>query len=432
MTRPIQRLRLAGAATVIAGAIALAGCSTQMPAQEVDGSSAPSTDAQSVLTFASGQQAAAQELLDGFQGAYPQYKVEPVFIEQDSAYIQQLRTQLSAGTAPDIFKVWPGGGDSMAIHSVAADGLVQDLSNEGWASLVPENLRGLSGLDGSLHSLPATIGGIGAIYNDQAMKEIGASAPTTWTEVLDLCVDAKAAGKVAYALGNKDAWTAQLLPYALTASLVYGPDPEFTNKQVAGEATFADSGWSTALERIDEMRKAQCFNEGANGTGYDDQMKLVAQGEALGAVHVSQAVSGAQQYAPENVTFSLAPFPATDNADETYTPVAPGLNFAMNAKAKNPEAASAFLEYAASPEGQALFAVASNSTPALPAPSYEADAINKPLIAAQTGQRATVYPDQTWPNTQVKEEFMISMQELFNGTLEASEILNRLDEAMQG
>lgn len=430
MKRLTNRGRLAGTALVLTGAIALAGCSTEAPASSTGGSPAPSAGGQTVLTFASGQQAAAQQLLDGFQEAHPEYRVEPVFIEQDSAYIQQLRTQLSAGTAPDIFKVWPGGGDSMAIHSVAADGLVQDLSDEKWASLVPENLRGLSGLDGALHSLPATIGGIGAIYNDQAMEEIGATAPTTWSAVLDLCADARAAGKVAYALGNKDAWTAQLLPYALTASLVYGPNPDFTDKQIEGEASFANSGWRAALDKIGEMRAAQCFNEGANGTGYDDQMKLVAQGDALGAVHVSQAVSGAQQYAPDGVTFSLAPFPATDNADETYTPVAPGLNFAMNANANNPEAARAFLEYAASPAGQALFAVASNSTPALPAPEYEADAINAPLIAAQGAQRATVYPDQTWPNTQVKEEFMISMQELFNGTLQTGEILNRLDSAM--
>ncbi|SDL13860.1 ABC transporter substrate-binding protein [Tessaracoccus oleiagri] len=424
--------RPAGAVVLVAVALALGGCSTESPAQGSSGSPAPDGTSQTVLTFASGQQAAAQQLLDGFQEAHPEYRVEPVFIEQDSAYIQQIRTQLSAGTAPDIFKVWPGGGDSMAILSVAADGLVADLSGEEWADLVPENLRGLSGRDGALHSLPATIGGIGAIYNDQAMQELGATPPNTWDQVLELCADAQSAGKVAYALGNKDAWTAQLLPYALTATLVYGPDPEFTEKQIAGSATFADSGWSEALVKIGEMRAAQCFNEGANGTGYDDQMTLVARGDALGAVHVSQAVSGAQQYAPEGTTFSLAPFPATNNADETYTPVAPGLNFAMNAKAENPEAARAFLEYAASPEGQALFAVASNSTPALPAPEYEADAINQPLIAAQESKRATVYPDQTWPNTQVKEEFMISMQELFNGTLAPGEILERLDDAMQG
>lgn len=423
---------LAGTAVVLAGALALSGCSTESPAQGTSGSPAPDGGVQTVLTFASGQQAAAQQLLDGFQEAHPEYRVEPVFIEQDSAYIQQIRTQLSAGTAPDIFKVWPGGGDSMSILSVAADGLVEDLSDEEWASKVPENLLSLSGRDGALHSLPATIGGIGAIYNDQAMQELGATPPATWDEVLDLCAEAQSAGKVAYALGNKDAWTAQLLPYALTATLVYGPDPDFTEKQIAGTATFADSGWAEALEKIGEMRAARCFNEGANGTGYDDQMTLVARGEALAAVHVSQAVSGAQQYAPDGTTFSLAPFPATNDPADTYTPVAPGLNFAMNAKAENPEAARAFLAYAASPEGQALFAVASNSTPALPAPEYEADAINQPLIDAQESKHATVYPDQTWPNTQVKEEFMISMQELFNGALAPDEILQRLDDALQG
>ena len=422
MSSTAFRTRLGGAAVFATIALVATGCST---------STAQSSDP-NVLTFASGQQQAAQALLDGFEKAYPEYSVKPEFIEADEAYIQQLRTQLSAGTAPDVFKVWPGSGDAMAVGAVAKDGLIEDLSDEEWVDDVPENLAGLSGLDGTIYSLPATTGGIGAIYNDQALAEVGATAPTTWSQVLELCTTATAAGKVAYALGNKDAWTAQLLPYALSATLVYGPDPDFTQKQIDGDATFSDSGWTTVLEKVEQMRDAGCFNEGANGTSYDAQMTLVAQGGALGAVHVSQAVSAAIQYAPEGTTFSLSPFPATDDPAETYVPVAPGINFAINAKAKNPELARLFLEYVASPEGQALFAVSSNSSPALPTDQYEADPINSPLIAAQEEGKAAIYPDQSWPNTQVKEEYLISMQELFNDDVEPAEVLTRLDEAMAG
>ena len=96
--------------------IVLAGCSTSTTGEGAgDGNT---------LTFASGQQAAAQALIDGFEEANPEYTIKADFIEQDSAYIQQLRTQLSAGTAPDVFKVWPSGGDAMAIWQVAKDGLV--------------------------------------------------------------------------------------------------------------------------------------------------------------------------------------------------------------------------------------------------------------------------------------------------------------------
>lgn len=429
MNRTSKPTGAAGACAVLGIlTLALSACSTE--AADPTGSGTSTGDASSVLTFASGQQVAAEPLLAAFEEAYPEYTVEPVFIEQDAAYIQQLRTQLSGGTAPDIFKVWPGAGDAMAIGAVAADGLVADLSDEPWASDIPENLVALAGHEGDLYSLPATIGGIGAIYNDAAMDEVGATAPTTWSEVLQLCATAQEHGKVAYALGTKDAWTAQLLPYALTGTLVYGPNPSFTEDQTEGTASFTDSGWMEALEKVVEMDDAGCFNEGANGTAYDAQMTMVGEGAALGAVHVSQAVSAARQYAADGTTFSLAPFPATENPDDTYVPVAPGINFAMNAKAENPEAAKAFLAFVASPEGQALFATASDSSPALPAPDYEADEINQPLIDALERGRAAVYPDQTWPNTQVKEEYLIAMQELFNRDVTPAEVLQRLDDAI--
>lgn len=403
--------------------IALAGCSTSPGTGGAD---------ENILTFASGQQAAAQQLIDGFEKANPGVTIKPVFIEQDSAYIQQLRTQLAAGTAPDVFKVWPAGGDAMSLWSVANDGLVAALDDQPWASDVPDNLIEVSSFDGKLYSLPSTTGGIGAIYNDQALAEVGATAPTTWTEVLELCRTATTAGKVAYALGNKDAWTAQLLPYALSATLVYGPTPDFTAQQKAGSASFSDSAWLQALEKVQQMRDSGCFNPGPNGTGYDGQMTLVGTGDALGAVHVSQAVSGAIQYADPGTTFSLAPMPATDDPSETFVPVAAGLNFAINAKAKNPDLAAKFLAYVASPEGQALFAKASNSSPALPTDDFDADAINAPLSAAQEAGKATPYPDQTWPNTQIKEEYMISMQELFNDGVRPEDLLKRMDDAFQG
>ena len=61
------------------------------------------------------------------------------------------------------------------------------------------------------------------MYNEDALKELGLTAPTTWTELIQFCSDAKAKGKVAYALGGATPWNTQLINYALTPTLVYGP-----------------------------------------------------------------------------------------------------------------------------------------------------------------------------------------------------------------
>lgn len=425
--------KAAGAIALAALAGLLAACSTTPPAPTTSATTNPGTTdpgtTEQVLTFASGQQAAVQPLLDAFEKANPGVKVQPTFVEADGAYIEQLRTQLSAGTAPDVFKVWPGGGDAGATLTLAADGMLADLSQEAWASSVPPGLIDVSSLEGKLYSLPSNTGGIGAIYNENALKETGLTPPSTWAELLAFCTAAKEKGKVAYMLGNKDAWTAQMIPYALTATLVYGPTPTFLADQKAGTATFSDSGWRTALEKISEMTKTGCFNESPNGSAFDAQMKAVGSGKAIGMVQVSQAIPSGDQVT-DNATFLLKPLPATDNANETYMPMAAGVSFAANAKAKNPELAKKFLAFVASPEGQSLFATSSNSAPALPADSsLELSPVLTPLVEMNQAGRTVPYPDQLWPNTQVKDQFLVSIQEYFNDDVTIDEFLGRMDEA---
>ncbi|MDM4762052.1 ABC transporter substrate-binding protein [Galbitalea sp. SE-J8] len=413
----LGRTRAIALIAVPALALGLAGCST-------GGASAdPNT-----LTIASGQKSAVAPLIAAFEKANPGVTVKPTYVEDDAAYTEQLRTQLSAGTAPDVFKTWPGGGSTGGTWALAKDGLLASLDDEPWASDVPDALRNVSSWDGTLYSLPANGGGIGAIYNDQAVAAAGATIPTTWSEVLDFCATAKAAGKVAYVLGNKDSWTAQMIPYALTATLVYGPDPTFGDEQAAGTATFSDSKWKDALEKVDELKSAGCFNEGPNGTGFDQQMHMLGFGDALATVQVSQALPVDENVAP-NTTFTLAPFPATDNAADTYVPVAAGVSFAINAKAKNAKLAKKFIDYVASPEGQTLFAKLSNSTSTLPADPGEPNAVLDPIIKAQADGHGTSYPDQAWPNTKVQEEYLISLQEFYNGDLTIPDFLKRLDDA---
>jgi raffinose/stachyose/melibiose transport system substrate-binding protein len=278
-------------------------------------------------------------------------------------------------------------------------------------------------------AVPVTIGAIGAVWNDQALQASGLTKPTTWPQVLAFCRDAKAKGVVPFALGLKSAWVTQLAPYALTASLVYGPTRDFTQRQLDGKATFTDSAWKQALEKYLEMRDKGCFNDSPNGVGYDEQMRMFGQGKALGVVHVLSAVQSAIEYAPQGTTFSMTPFPASDSADGTYVPVSVGIVYGVNAKAGNPALAKKFMEFLASPEGQALYATASGSSPALASPSFKADALQQPVLAAVEAGRSTLYPDQSWPNAKVQQEHLTSIQELFNGTVDVPTVLSRMDKA---
>ena len=76
-------------------------------------------------------------------------------------------------------------------------------------------------------------------------------------------------GQVAFALGGATPWNTQLIPYALTPTLVYGPDPDFPQEMAAGKATFADSDWMTPFDKYPEMHTAGCFQDSALGTTYE-------------------------------------------------------------------------------------------------------------------------------------------------------------------
>ncbi|GAA5067075.1 raffinose/stachyose/melibiose transport system substrate-binding protein [Thermocatellispora tengchongensis] len=405
-------------------AVAATACSTS------GGGSTTAASGDQVLTLAAAGQGPASAAVKAFEKANPGVTVKTVFTEDDTAYQQQLRTQLASGTAPDVFRMWPGGGNTMAVRDLGKDGMLMDLSGESWAAGLSADLKSVtSDPGGKVMAVPVTIGAIGAVWNDQALAKSGLSKPATWPEVLKFCKDAKAKGVTAFALGLKSSWVTQLVPYALTASLVYGPNPAFTQQQKDGKATFAGSQWKQALEQYLQMRDEGCFNDSPNGVGYDEQMQLFGQGKALGVVHVLSAVQSAIEYAPEGTTFSMTPFPATDNAGDTYLPVSVGIVYGVNAKAKNPELAKKFMQFLASPEGQALYATESGSSPALDSPSFKADALQQPVLDAVKSGRSTLYPDQAWPNPRVQQEHLTSIQELFNGTVDVKTVLSRMDKA---
>jgi raffinose/stachyose/melibiose transport system substrate-binding protein len=404
-------------------AVAAGACSTS-------GGQTTATSGEQVLTLAAAGQGPAQAAVEAFEKANPGVTVKTTFTEDDASYQQQLRTQLSSGTAPDVFRMWPGGGNTMAVRDLGADGMLMDLSGEGWASGLSADLKAVtSDPAGKVVAVPVTIGAIGAVWNDQALARTGLSKPTTWPEVLAFCKDAKAKGVVAFALGLKSAWVTQLVPYALTASLVYGPNPQFTQQQKEGQASFARSEWKQAMEKYLQLRESGCFNDSPNGVGYDEQMQLLGQGKALGAVHVLSAVQSALNSAPQGTTFSMTPFPATGSAEETYLPVSVGIVYGVNAKAKNPALAKKFMQFLASPEGQALYATESGSSPALSSPSFQPDALQQPVLEAVKNGKSTLYPDQGWPGPKVQQEHLTSVQELFNGTIDVPTLLGRMDKA---
>src|SRR5690606_33281643 len=136
-------------------------------------------------------------------------------------------------------------------------------------------------------------------------------------------------------------WNTQLINYALTPTLVYGKNPDFDAQQAAGEVTFAESAWETALEKYDEMEESGCSQDDPLGTSYEVATAMVGNGDAFAIVSVTSTFAAVEANAPEGATFNMFALPATDDPSETWMPAGASGGIGANANAANPEAAAA-------------------------------------------------------------------------------------------
>lgn len=415
----------AAAIMATATAIALAACSTA-PAEPVD-EDAPLSGTLVIGAYATAK-AALDPLIAEFEAANPGVTVNATYAD-NQPYQAAIRTQLSSGTAPDVFTVWPGNGNPGAMEVLAPGGYLLDLSTVDGLPSLPEELASVTEIDGEQFVFPLTVAGIGGVYNEQAVEEAGATIPETWDEVLDFCAAAKDAGKVAFSLGLNSLFVTQLINYSLVSTLVYAEDPDFESQIADKSSTFEDSNWKTAFEQYMDLQDAGCFTANALGTTNDVAQADVANGTALATVTLTTTISQIRSLAPEGTTFGMFALPATDDPEDTWMPAAAFDGFGINAKAKNMAAAQAFLTFIAAPEAMASYAAVAGSLPSVASDSFEPDGTLAVLNDYWTNGRTYPFPDQLWPNAIVATVHKEGVQKVFGGQATIEDILTGMTTA---
>ncbi|MET9037381.1 ABC transporter substrate-binding protein [Streptomyces mirabilis] len=377
------------------------------------------------LTLASVDQGSVEAVVKAFEKANPGVKVRYTTSGADQ-YQQQIRTQLSSGTAPDVMSVWPGNGNPSATYILAKPGYLRDLSDQPWAARMPEAIKTVAQYQGKTYNAIFGQNGIGAVYNQQAMVKAGLTPPDTWTKLLAFCKAAKAKGTPAFALGIQDNWVTQLVLYAFVATTVYSHDRDFDKKMQAGQATFATSPWTTALDKYLTMEKTGCFQKNPLGTNYEASQQLAATGKTLGIVQGNWVIALLKQKNPK-ATFTLKALPATDTPSETLIPAAAGAGYGVNAKAKNPELALKFVNFVMSPQGMNLFVKQQGGLPSLPDTGFGVDPSLTELSKFIRSNRTVSFMDQRWPNAKVQQTMLSGLQEIFSGQSTPQKLLKEMD-----
>jgi raffinose/stachyose/melibiose transport system substrate-binding protein len=415
-----MRRSLTMGAAIAAASLALAGCSGGS-----DGGGGGGT-----LTIAgpSSYDLAIKAVAEQFMAENPDIKVETTTASTDQ-YQQTARTQLASGTAPDILYVWSGGANSMSVWNVAKEGVLEDLSNESWVDIVPEDQKDLAQYDGKTYMLPMVYGAIGAMYNTAVYEDAGVEVPTTYPELLNACHDLADAGYVPFAVGLQTPAHTQLISYALVASTVYATDPDFNQQMDEGTADFADSGWRDAFDMYMEMADNDCFQDSPTGTPSEEAIRMVSAGEA-GAIVATNATMSQIQESAGDTEIGFYGLPGADAEEDVYLPVAMGGAYGISKDSKNVESAKKFLDFMATHQSE-FSAVAYG----VPTDTSQLPSDNKPLATIAEyidAGRVSTYPDQTWPNAEVQQTHYQVIQDMFASGLSVDDALAQMQAAYDG
>jgi raffinose/stachyose/melibiose transport system substrate-binding protein len=292
------------------------------------------------------------ELAKTYEAAHPRVKLNITPLENE-AFKAKLTTVAQAGSPPDIFSSWGGG---VLAQQVAA-GLVQEVTGDAKAFLANVNPSAvkLYQIDGKQYGVPFDLGMVGFWYNKELFAKAGVSGtPKTWSELLGVVRQLKAAQIVPIALAGAEKWPAHFF-WSYLAIRQGG---------VAGMAEAAKTGafdgpdFVTAGAKLKELVDLEPFQPGFLGAKYqasDGQAAIMGNGQAAMELMGQWAPATAAAYSTDKHgigdKLGFFPFPALEGGKGPPTEVFGGGNGFVVGKNAPPEAFE-FLKFLITPENQ--------------------------------------------------------------------------------
>ena len=422
--RRYSGLKAGALAVPTIAALVLTGCSAST------GSSSSSEGPKEFsLSFATSNtiESPFQVLAEKYMEAHPDVKI--TFNPQpNDSYDQTLRTQLQAGNASDVVVTSPGSGQGRSILPLAEAGFLEPLDDSA-KELLPEGSASSFGPEGKVFGQATAITVSALVANEAAVKEAG-EFPADFAALEQQCKALESSGKSLFALAGAAPPNTGLTAMSLAASRVYAEDPQWNDKRAANEVTFADSdGWKSALEAVNTLKDAGCFQKGAAGAGFDAITKGLVSGTSLAGF--IPATSWKQlQSAAAGSEFGVRALPAEKGSGSDYVYASANYAFSINAASKNKDAAKAFLAWAAEPEQTKAFAEIDGALPVSGLDSYDFDggAYKNVGDLIKDGKYGPL-PNIQWPNSAVYDALATGVQGIITGQKSPDQVLQAMDAA---
>ncbi|MCR2816853.1 ABC transporter substrate-binding protein [Microbacterium jiangjiandongii] len=340
MIRKQWRFPLAGAAIVSLG---LTGCA--------GGGEDPASDGPVTITYwdfldpsqDNPRSNALAENIANFEDANPNIKVDLSVVSLGDM-LNRLPQAAAAGQAPDVFKMF-----TPQVPQMAAAGAYSPLPDA--ASEITDWLRptdALVGPDGEQVAVPYEYRTCALYYNEKILQEVGATAPTTYDEVVDVAAAAAEAGYTGFGTGFSDTDNSAIIS-TLFDCFMTQVGQEIWNSD--GDADFATGAGEEFGNFLADLRDAG----GLGGSVVSDTYSTVTDGLANGTV--AMAVLGSERVVTltaqnPDIRWSALPTASTGGSvGSTF-----GWTLGIGAGSEKTDAAWKFVEYMTGPEAGAVMA----------------------------------------------------------------------------
>lgn len=356
-------------------------------------------------------------IIDAFEAANPDVKVEFSWAPPVTEYIQTLQTRLNAGTAPDVFIITAENRTQLMDNE-----LVTDITDEPFMSNIADAAKVPYTKDGRVFGMATSSWGGGILYNADLLDQVGFDGSLdSWQELLDLCQKLKDAGIAPYLDSVAE------IPNAVSALVGIvdaGMDREMDAKIFSGESSFAET-WTEPLTLYQQLVDNGYMDKGGVALTGDQVLQEFEAGRVAMMSTGSWTPGGIRAAAPDlNFRFMAVPNAAGDTGWSGA--VSPGL--AINIASEKKEAALKFLEFMQSAGTVEMYNAATGSITTTK--DFE-PTVDDSLVDLADGVRAGDFylPMSSWPNNQdvLQTEATALLQQMVQGSITPEQAAAGLD-----
>jgi raffinose/stachyose/melibiose transport system substrate-binding protein len=333
-------------------------------------------------------------------------------------YVSVLQARLTGNTAPDLYTLHC---NDIGIYTKA--GYLADLSREGLANKIYDNVKETVTVEGKLMAVPIESQAWGVLYNKDIFADSGITPPETLDELKNVCETLNIKGYTPFMLAFQEQWVPQLMTALTLGGKATGDIPDWLERMYNDNGTYGEmrdifnvinliitNGTKRAMEQGSEMGAAEFAN-----------------GAAAMFVQGTWASNTIMQTNP-NMRLGVMPLPVNNNPHCTLVNLSTSTILGVYPESKEKELALKFANYVLDDKDSSDLFQACGFNPIANPHKYEVSSWVKDAYSYVEQGRA--YQDLVIPSAVTDEQGKL-LQELYVGSVNVDQIINQLDQAFK-